>query len=110
MINCWRKARANVTGMRFRPAICGISSKIQIMAKSKDPIKAAEEAAEKDMEKDPDLNDSESANDLDEGELAERDNSDEEALDALEKRRPTAHPHPHTHPGHHPGGHDHTAK
>ena len=62
------------------------------MAKKKgsDPIKAAEDAAEKDILRDPELSDSDPTDDLDEGELARRDNSDEEALDELEKKRPTS--------------------
>ena len=60
----------------------------------KDHIHDAEEQAEKDILKDPDLNDSDPADDLDEGELAQRDNSDEEAFDELEKKRPD--------PSHHP--------
>jgi hypothetical protein len=82
-----------------------------------DPVRSAEEEAEKDILKDPELSDSIRAegegydrggtrddvptkvptDDLDEGELARRDNSDEEAFDELEKKRP-AHPHaPHPH-------------
>jgi hypothetical protein len=70
------------------------------MAKKKgiDPIKAAEEAAEKDILGDPELSDSDPTDDLDEGELAQRDNSDEEALDELEKKRPTHPEHRQTHP------------
>jgi hypothetical protein len=58
-----------------------------------DPIREAEEAAEKDILNDPELSDSDPTDDLDEGELANRDNSDEEAFDELEKKRPAAHPH-----------------
>jgi hypothetical protein len=67
------------------------------MAKKKgtDPIKAAEDAAEKDILGDPELSDSDPTDDLDEGELAQRDNSDEEAFDEVEKKRPAAKPHPH---------------
>jgi hypothetical protein len=63
--------------------------------KSKDPNSSAHDQAEnahdqaeKDMEKDPELSDPDPTDDLDEGELAARDNSDEEALDYLEKPRP----------------------
>lgn len=54
----------------------------------KDPIREAEEQAEKDILKDPELSDSDPTDDLDEAELAQKDNSDEEAFDELEKRRP----------------------
>jgi hypothetical protein len=60
-----------------------------------DPIRAAEEEAEKDILNDPELSDSDPTDDLDEGELAQQDNSDEEAFDELEKKRPA--------PGHHSG-------
>jgi hypothetical protein len=43
--------------------------------------------AEKDMEEDPELSDPDPTDDLDEGELARKDNSDEEALDYLERPR-----------------------
>ena len=71
------------------------------MAKKKgiDPIKSAEDEAEKDILQDPELSDSDPTDDLDEGELAQRDNSDEEAFDELEKKRPAPKPHPH-HPAH----------
>ncbi len=55
--------------------------------KEKDPAAAAFEQAEKDILKDPELSDDDPTDDLDEGELARKDNSDEEALDALEKPR-----------------------
>src|ERR1700754_4798462 len=48
---------------------------------------AAHAAADKDIEEDPDLSDPDPTDDLDEGELARRDNSDEDALDGLEKTR-----------------------
>jgi hypothetical protein len=57
----------------------------------KDPIREAEEQAEKDILGDPELSDSDPTDDLDEGELAQRDNSDEEAFDELEKQRPKKH-------------------
>jgi hypothetical protein len=75
--------------------------------KEKDPISRAHDEAEKDMEKDPELSDPDPTDDLDEGELANRDNSDEEALDYLERPRPAGEGH---------GGHgdkgngDHTDK
>ncbi|HEY4337810.1 MAG TPA: hypothetical protein VGM89_17995 [Puia sp.] len=57
----------------------------------KDAIRDAEEQAEKDILNDPELSDSDPTDDLDEGELAQKDNSDEEAFDELEK--PRAKPH-----------------
>ena len=69
--------------------------------KSTDPNKAAADEAEKDILNDPELSDSDPTDDLDEGELAERDNSDEEAFDELEKKRPAPQHHP-SQP-HHPG-------
>jgi hypothetical protein len=60
-----------------------------------DPIRQAEEQAEKDILKDPELSDNDPTDDLDEGELARQDNSDEEAFDELEKKRPA--------PEHHSG-------
>jgi hypothetical protein len=70
-----------------------------IMTKKKgiDPVRSAEEEAEKDILKDPELSDSDPTDDLDEGELAQRDNSDEEAFDELEKKRPAHEPHPRPH-------------
>ncbi len=60
------------------------------MSKKKgiDPLKSAEAEAEKDMLQDPELSDSDPTDDLDEGELARRDNSDEAAFDEVEKKRP----------------------
>jgi hypothetical protein len=55
--------------------------------KKHDPASKAYEQAEKDILHDPELSDSDPTDDLDEGELAQKDNSDEEALDNLEKRR-----------------------
>jgi hypothetical protein len=52
-----------------------------------DQAENAHDQAEKDMEKDPELSDPDRTDDLDEGELARRDNSDEEALDYLERPR-----------------------
>ncbi len=52
-----------------------------------DQAENAHDQAEKDMEKDPELSDPDPTDDLDEGELARRDNSDEEALDYLERPR-----------------------
>jgi hypothetical protein len=80
------------------------------MAKAKDPNKDAPKPdrdaidarleAEKDIEKDPEFSDSDPTDDLDESELAQKDNSDEDALDALEKERPKPHPgHGHPHSG-----------
>jgi hypothetical protein len=73
--------------------------------KVKDPNSSAHDQAEKDMEKDPELSDPDPTDDLDEGELARRDNSDEEALDYLERPRSErggAHGKP-THKGEQPG-------
>jgi len=56
--------------------------------KGKDPNASAHDQAEKDMEKDPELSDPDPTDDLDEGELARRDNSEEEGLDYLERPRP----------------------
>lgn len=70
----------------------------------KDPITSAHDQAEKDMEKDPDLSDPDPTDDLDEGELANRDNSDEEAFDYLERPRSAGEEHGgHADKGH--GGH-----
>jgi hypothetical protein len=55
--------------------------------KAPDPVKTAHDQAEKDILSDPELSDSDPTDDLDEGELAQKDNSDEEAFDALEKKR-----------------------
>jgi hypothetical protein len=55
--------------------------------KKHDPASKAYEQAEKDILHDPELSDSDPTDDLDEGELARKDNSDEEALDNLERPR-----------------------
>jgi len=77
--------------------------------KGKDPITDAHNQAEKDMLKDPELSDPDPTDDLDEGELARKDNSDEEALDYLERPRhpPKGHSgeHEHGHSGEHEHGH-----
>ena len=52
-----------------------------------DPVKSAHDQAEKDMEMDPDFVGEDPTDDLDEGELARKDNSDEQAFDALERKR-----------------------
>jgi len=52
---------------------------------------AAHAAAERDIERDPDLSGPDPTDDLDEGELARRDNSDEEAFDELERPRQKGH-------------------
>ena len=90
------------------------------MAKKKatDPNKSAHDEAEKDILNDPELSDSDPTDDLDEAELAQRDNSDEEAFDELEKKRPKPHhpggpqhPHSEQHPAKpHSGGHPHSGK
>jgi len=73
--------------------------------KGKDPIASAHDQAEKDMLRDPELSDPDPTDDLDEGELAKRDNSDEEALDYLERPRQRENG------GHERGGHEgHTGK
>ena len=56
--------------------------------KETDPVTRAHEEAEKDISKDFDLSDPDPTDDLDEGELAQKDNSDEEAFEELEKPRP----------------------
>ena len=64
--------------------------KNDIMAKAKDPkdpVKKAYEEAEKDILKDPELSDPDPTDDLDEGELARKDNSDEEAVDQMGKAK-----------------------
>jgi hypothetical protein len=53
--------------------------------KEKDPAAVAYKEAEKDMEKDPELSDPDPTDDLDEGELARKDNSDEKAEDQMQK-------------------------
>lgn len=86
------------------------------MAKKKatDPNKSAHDEAEKDILSDPELSDSDPTDDLDEAELAQRDNSDEDAFDGLEKKRPAPHhpaqpPHAEQHPAK-PGSHPHSGK
>jgi hypothetical protein len=55
--------------------------------KEKDTAANAHDQAEKDILKDPEFSDGDATDDLDEGELARRDNSDEDALDSLERPR-----------------------
>ncbi len=55
--------------------------------KEKDPVTKAHDEAEKDILADPELSDSDPTDDLDEGELARRDNSDEEAVDQVQHRK-----------------------
>jgi hypothetical protein len=55
--------------------------------KKNDSASKAYNEAEKDILKDPELSDPDPTDDLDEGELARKDNSDEEALDYLERSR-----------------------
>ena len=43
-----------------------------------------------DINSDPDLQETPASDDLDEGELARKDNSDEKAFDALERNRPSS--------------------
>ena len=56
--------------------------------KTTDPVKTAQQEAEKDILRDPELSEGDPTDDLDEGELARRDNSDEAGFDNLEKERP----------------------
>jgi hypothetical protein len=53
--------------------------------KHADPTSKAHDQAEKDILGDPELSDPDPTDDLDEGELARKDNSDEEAFDELEQ-------------------------
>jgi hypothetical protein len=69
--------------------------------KKDDPTAKAYEQAEKDILHDPELSDSDPTDDLDEGELARKDNSDEEALDNLERPRTVRGEH--AGKDHHPG-------
>jgi hypothetical protein len=75
--------------------------------KENDPASKAYEQAEKDILHDPELSDSDPTDDLDEGELARKDNSDEEALDSLERPRTAKGSHAadseHAAKGHHSG-------
>ena len=75
--------------------------------KKVDPAAKAYEQAEKDILHDPELSDSDPTDDLDEGELARKDNSDEEALDNLERPRTPGREHAgkdhHSDKDHHPG-------
>jgi hypothetical protein len=64
----------------------------------RDPVHDAQEQAEKDIGNDPEFDEGDPDDDLDEGELARKDNSDEEGFDALEKTRKAG-----GHPGPHPG-------
>jgi hypothetical protein len=78
------------------PAFVGTIQNIYMAAdkkgqKKSDPASKAYEQAEKDILHDPELSDSDPTDDLDEGELARKDNSDEEALDNLEKPRSGGH-------------------
>ena len=54
----------------------------------RNPVRDAQQEAEKDIGMDPEFSEGDPADDLDEGELARRDNSDEGGFDALEKQRP----------------------
>ena len=74
--------------------------------KKSDPASRAYEQVEKDILHDPELSDSDPTDDLDEGELARKDNSDEEALDNLEKPRSGGH----SAKDHHSGKGDHSGK
>jgi hypothetical protein len=79
-------------GGRFRPGFCAKLRKKSYMTNDKHkktgyPIASAHDEAEKDMSKDFELSDPDPTDDLDEGELARKDNSDEEALDNLERPR-----------------------
>jgi hypothetical protein len=59
----------------------------QKKTKPTDPVKDAQREAEKDIHLDPEFAEGDPTDDLDEGELAQRDNSDEAGFDALEKKR-----------------------
>jgi len=63
------------------------TKKSDAASKANDPASKAYKQAEEDILHDPELSDSDPTDDLDEGELARKDNSDEEALDNLEKPR-----------------------
>lgn len=56
-------------------------------SEEKDPVTKAHEEAEKDILGDPELSDSDPTDDLDEGELARKDNSDEEAADQMQHHK-----------------------
>ena len=70
----------------------------QQTARPHDPVRDAQKEAEKDIGNDPEFAEGDPDDDLDEGELARKDNSDEEAFDELEKRR-TGGTHTGTHSG-----------
>ena len=55
--------------------------------KEKDPVTKAHDEAEKDILADPELSDPDPTDDLDEGELARKDNSDEEAVEQVQHPR-----------------------
>jgi hypothetical protein len=76
--------------------------------KKNDPASKAYEQAEKDILHDPELSDSDPTDDLDEGELARKDNSDEEALENLERPRVAKGEHPAK--GEHSGKDHHSGK
>ena len=59
-----------------------------------DPASKAYNQAEKDILRDPELSDPDPTDDLDEGELARKDNSDEESVDQLQHDK-TGKGHPH---------------
>ncbi len=67
--------------------------------KKNDPVSDAHKQAERDMSKDPELSDPDPTDDLDEGELAQRDNSDEKAVDYLERPRHGTHAEDNRHTG-----------
>lgn len=54
--------------------------------KDKDAVSKAHDEAEKDISKDPAFTGGDPSDDLDEGELARKDNSDEDAFDSFEGR------------------------
>src|SRR5579872_1697358 len=89
--NCTNiRGKAGAKGGRFGLQFVGDYSNNAPMNRKKttDPVKAAQEEAEKDILRDPELSGGDPTDDLDEGELARRDNSDEEGFDQLEKKRP----------------------
>ena len=69
----------------------------------RNPVRDAKHEAEKDIEMDPEFSAGDPTDDLDEGELARKDNSDEGGFDALEKKRPRSNTHPEKDGKNHPG-------
>lgn len=78
------------SGPAFVPATENIIMAKEKQDKGKAAAAKAHDEAEKDMSQDPEFSAGDPTDDLDEGELARRDNSDEDALDSLERRRGAA--------------------